>query len=452
MPSFNRENIQSFHFVGSDFDASTGWITLIYSFDQDEELVERIQIPGAPFILSLQRADAIQRAIRLLHLFAGVSYYKAACPPRLIVHAGGVDPMVVDLVQAVYQQGLAEFAYINQRTLTLDFSWSDIRRGQRLAPSVGLNSQALVAIGGGKDSLVSIETLREVKVSQTVTWIGQAPLIQACAMKTGLPTLQIRRELAAQLGDYNRQGAWNGHVPVTAINSAILVIAALLHDCDQVVFSNERSASVGSTIPMLGLVNHQWSKSWAFEQPFGQYVRQHIAADLSYYSLLRPYSEIAVARQFARQDRYDRCFSSCNRNFHLHGHTPEQRWCGQCPKCHFVFLALAPFMNKQRLMTIFGGRNLLNESQWAGAYDSLIEFQSPKPFECVGEAQESRAALQHLAQDPLWQADALVSRFGRHILPHLETETLSLSALLQSSGEHQIPQAIWPDVDAIFTA
>ena len=103
-------------------------------------------------------------------------------------------------------------------------------------------------------------------------------------------------------------------------------------------------------------------------------------------------------------------------------------------------------------MTIFGGRNLLNESQWAGAYDALIEFHSPKPFECVGEAEESRAALRHLAQDPAWRADALVSRFAHDILPHFATENLSLSALLQSSGEHQIPQAIWPDVHAFFTA
>src|SRR5690606_19756138 len=138
--------------------------------------------------------------------------------------------------------------------------------------------------------------------------------------------------------EYNKQGAWNGHIPVTAVNSAILVLAALLHDADQVVFSNERSASYGSQVLLpdgsgSGEVNHQWSKGWEFEREFAACVREHVAADLRYYSLLRPLSELAVARQFARIDRYDAVFSSCNRNFHLLGERPQARWCGVCPKC-----------------------------------------------------------------------------------------------------------------------
>ena len=116
------------------------------------------------------------------------------------------------------------------------------------APALGLRGHALVAIGGGKDSLVSIEALRGAGVEQTVTWIGGSQLIAACAAHTGLPTLNIGRQLASQLFEYNRLGAWNGHIPVTAVNSAILAFAAVLLGVDQVVFSNERSASYGSII------------------------------------------------------------------------------------------------------------------------------------------------------------------------------------------------------------
>ena len=163
----------------------------------------------------------------------------------------------------------------------------------------------------------------------------------------------LGRTLAPELFELNRQGAWNGHIPVTAVNSAIMVLAALVQGVDQVVFSNERSVSYGSQIAGTGEVNHQWSKGWAFEKAFGEYVQQHIAADLNYYSLLRPLSELAVARQFAKTDFYDAHFSSCNRNFHILGERPVNRWCGVCPKCHFVFLALAPFMPKTRLVRIF---------------------------------------------------------------------------------------------------
>ncbi|TQT68391.1 endonuclease domain-containing protein, partial [Xanthomonas perforans] len=319
------------------------------------------------------------------------------------------------------------------------------------APAVGLREHALVAIGGGKDSLVSIEALRQAGLAQTVSWIGGSQLIRACAERTGLPVLNIGRVLAPELFELNRQGAWNGHIPVTAVNSAILVLAALLTGVDQVVFSNERSASYGSQIPGTGEVNHQWSKGWAFEQAFGEYVQRHVAADLRYYSLLRPLSELAVARQFAKTDHYDAHFSSCNRNFHIMGERPVHRWCGVCPKCHFVFLALAPFMPKTRLVNIFG-RNLLDDATQAGGYDALLEFQDHKPFECVGEGRESRAAMAVLASRAEWKEDALVKRFIRDIQPQLDPNDLQVEPLMAIDGEHRIPPALWERVRANFAA
>ncbi|MEO6064501.1 MAG: endonuclease domain-containing protein, partial [Lysobacterales bacterium] len=319
------------------------------------------------------------------------------------------------------------------------------------SPQAGRRQSALVAIGGGKDSLVTIEALRAAGIDQTMTWIGGSQLIAACAARTGLPTQSIGRALAPELFDYNRQGAYNGHIPVTAINSAILVLAALLTGADQVVFSNERSASYGSQIPGSGEVNHQWSKGWVFEQSFGEYVERHVAPDLHYYSLLRPFSELAVAELFAREDRYDAYFSSCNRNFHLLGERPSHRWCGVCPKCHFVFLALAPFMPKARLVSIFG-RNLLDDASLAPAYDALLEFGERKPFECVGEGRESRAAMAALAGRAEWREDALILRFVREIAPQLDPDDLALAPQLVASGEHRIPLAMWRNVRAHFGA
>ena len=263
--------------------------------------------------------------------------------------------------------------------------------------------------------------------------------------------MNLGRAIAPELFELNRQGAWNGHIPVTAVNSAILVLAALLNGVDQVVFSNERSASYGSMIPGTGEVNHQWSKGWAFEQAFGEYVQSRVAADLHYYSLLRPLSELAVARQFAKVDRYDAFFSSCNRNFHILGERPVNRWCGVCPKCHFVFLALAPFMPKLRLVGIFG-RNLLDDESQAPGFDALLEFQDHKPFECVGEGQESRAAMATLAARPEWKEDVLVERFIREIQPQLVASELQIQPLLKLDGEHRVPAALWEQLRANFAA
>ncbi|GAA5077651.1 UDP-N-acetyl-alpha-D-muramoyl-L-alanyl-L-glutamate epimerase [Lysobacter panacisoli] len=448
---FNRDAIRAFRFVRCSFDAATGVAQLVYAFDDGPELIETVTVPGAPFALDDARAQAAERALRLLHLIAGVSYYKAAVPEEIRIDSYAIDADTAALMELIYVNGLGEFAYRNGLNLHGRIRFPVAQQQGASAPALGLREHALVAIGGGKDSLVSIEALRSLGIEQTVTWIGGSQLIRACAERTGLPTLNLGRTLAPQLFDYNREGAWNGHIPVTVLNSAIMVFAAVLLGVDQVVFSNERSASYGSMIEGTGEVNHQWSKGWACEQAFGEYVQREIAADLHYYSLLRPLSELAVARQFARTDRYDAHFSSCNRNFHILGERPASRWCGVCPKCHFVFLALAPFMPKPRLMGIFG-RNLLDDPAQTGGYDALLEFQDHKPFECVGEGRESRAAMAALAERPEWREDALVERFVREIRPQLDASELRIEPLLVIDDEHRIPASLWERLRAQFAA
>lgn len=450
MTAFDKHQVAVFRFVRCAFAADTGVAQLVYAFDDGPELIETVTIPGAPFVLEGERAEAVQRALRLLHLIAGVSYYKAGVPEQVRIDSYTIDAATAALVETVYLNGLGEFAYRNGLNLRRRFRLP-VEGEAFAAPALGLREHALVAIGGGKDSLVSIEALRNLGIEETVTWIGGSQLIRACAERTGLPILNIGRTLAPELFELNRQGAWNGHIPVTAVNSAIMVLAALLQGVDQVVFSNERSASYGSQIPGTGEVNHQWSKGWAFEQAFGEHLERHVAADLHYYSLLRPLSELAVARQFAKSDFYDAHFSSCNRNFHILGERPVNRWCGVCPKCHFVFLALAPFMPKMRLVGIFG-RNLLDDIEQAPGFDALLEFQDHKPFECVGEGRESRAAMATLAARPEWNEDALVKRFVHEIRPQLEAAELQIEPLLVLEGEHRIPPAIWERLRANFAA
>jgi len=485
MTPFDKNAVHGFRFVRCEFDAASGVARLVYAFDDGPELVETITVPGAPFALDGARAQAAQQALRLLHLVAGVSYYKAAVPGEIRIDSYDIDADTAALLEEIYLNGLGEFAYRNGLDLHGKIRFPALKpspsRGglggdgfpaspSETRPHTGpppegegeqLRHHALVAIGGGKDSLVSIEALRKAGVEQTVTWIGNSQLIRACAERTGLPTLNIGRQLAPELFEFNRQGAWNGHIPVTAINSAILVFAAVLLGADQVVFSNERSASYGSLIEGTGEVNHQWSKSWAFERGFGAHVHREVAADLHYYSLLRPLSELAVARQFAKSDRYDAHFSSCNRNFHLLGERPAGRWCGVCPKCHFVFLALAPFMPKPRLMGIFG-RNLLDDPEQVPGYDALLEYKDHKPFECVGEGRESRAAMAALARRPEWKEDAIVKRFASEILPKLDAAELDIAPLLEiddagprhqrGGAPHRIPPALWEQLRAHFAA
>ena len=235
---FSRDGVSTFRFVRCGFDPATGLAELVYAFDDGPELIEKVTLPGAPFALDGGRAAAAEQALRLLHLIAGVSYYKAAVPGEIRIDTYAIDAATAALMDEVYLHGLGEFAYRNGLDLHGRIRFPHAGGQTPAAPALGLRRHALVAIGGGKDSLVSIEALRALDVEQTVSWIGGSQLIRACAAHTGLDTLNIGRQLAPELFEYNRMGAWNGHIPVTAINSAILAFAAVVLGVDQVVFSN----------------------------------------------------------------------------------------------------------------------------------------------------------------------------------------------------------------------
>jgi hypothetical protein len=443
-----------FRFVRSSY--ADGVAELAYAFDDGEEMIERIRFPNAPAIPAA-RAAAFDAALTLLHLVAGVSYYKAGVPPRIEVADGPLDDATAELLEQLYLHGLAEFAYRNGLDLRGRISFPRLVAGTAESPrgdavpavgALNLPKRTLVPIGGGKDSLVAVEAIKSIGGEATAVWVGNSALIAACAERTGLPTLNIQRELAPALFELNRLGAWNGHIPVTAVNSMILAVAAILYGYDSITFANERSASAATLEYDGQQVNHQWSKGYAFEQLLGNWLHTHVASDLDYCSLLRPYSELAITRAFARLTPYFDVFSSCNRNFKLLGPKPADRWCGQCPKCHFVFLALAPFLPKPRLLSILG-RNLLDDESQAGGFDALLEYQDHKPFECVGEGAEARAAMVVLSQRPEWQEDALVARFRSEILPQLDASQLALEPWLEPSSEQRVPARLQAALAAI---
>ncbi|MEO5625942.1 MAG: UDP-N-acetyl-alpha-D-muramoyl-L-alanyl-L-glutamate epimerase [Dokdonella sp.] len=438
---------KSFRFIRRDY--AGGVASLVYAFDDGPELIERILFPDAP-ALAPERAAALDAALDLLHLISGVSYYKAGVPGDIRVESTALDAATATFLDALYLHGLGEFAYHNKLDLRGRIRFPVDPVPTQTLPLQGRASaqrRTLVPIGGGKDSLVSVEILKATGEDATAVWVGNSPLIAACAERTGLPMLNIRRELSTLLFEYNKQGAYNGHIPVTAINSAILAVTAVLYGFDAIAFSNERSAS-SATLEYDGQpVNHQWSKSWEFERLFHDLLKTNVDPGLGYFSLLRQLSELAVAERFARSARYDDVFSSCNRNFRILGPKPADRWCGQCPKCHFVFLALAPFMPKPRLLTIFG-RNLLDDASLAPAFDALMEFREHKPFECVGEGIESRTAMQTLVGRAEWREDATVARFADEVAPQLDASELALAPLLVPAGEHRIPQHLLQLVNA----
>lgn len=443
LPDRNRQ-AKKFAFTAHHYDAASGQATLSYEID-GQKLVETITFPFAPWPSDASRQAAFFQALELLHLIAGVSYYKAVLATELDLTQCWVEPELADFLTELYQQGLAEFAYVN------DLNLSDLIRfphntDSSQALDLDLPERAMVAIGGGKDSLVCLELLRGAGVEVQPVCVGGAPLIGDTVKAAKLPLIRIGRQISPVLSELNAEGAWNGHVPVTAINSAILLCASVLYGYRYVVFANESSASEATLTDSNGKeVNHQYSKSLAFEQNFRRMVQQRVSADVEYFSLLRPYNEVAITHLFTQLTQYHQVFSSCNRNFHLDGSHIEGRWCRDCPKCRFAALALAAFMTPQQLVDIQGGDLLDDESQISG-YKEICGLGEDKPFECVGSVSESRAAMKVLTRRPEWAGKAVIKVLAD--MPDIQ-QASDLELNPDFSAPHCIPAALLRKMNAL---
>ncbi|MCI5046287.1 MAG: hypothetical protein MRY59_02200 [Aquisalinus sp.] len=402
-----------------------------------------IEQPLAPLV-----DHGLAGLLDLLQIALGVSYYKCAAARRLILSGSTDQPEKLQLAAALYREGLAEFYVRNDlfHTHDLDIEPGSIEQGYTSAPKPHLallEGQALVAWGGGKDSYVADAIARKAGLqTQRCSVVMSDKVADAIQRTSNAPVLFLRRHLDPKLREVNADGALNGHVPITAINSLMLVILGRLTGAPQVIFANERSADE-PTIQQDGIVaNHQYSKSSAFEG----YLRNAITASdkvaPDYYSILRPFSEIWIARVFAKLTEAYPLFTSCNRNFQIIG-DQSPRWCGDCAKCAFTSLMLAPHLTKEQALTIFPDL-FLNHENLLPLYRELCGLTDKKPWDCVGTINECRATLHKLASSPHWQDTRAVQTLAPEVSALHTPEELEIfwQEGLQATEPHFVPDTL----------
>jgi hypothetical protein len=440
---FDPTAFEAFQFLSREID-DQGRVSLRYALDDDIEFVEQFELPPGTRVSDEDR-DRVEGILALLHWTAGVSYFKAATPP--IVESDPCSPEVAKLLEAIYSEGLGEFAFTNNLDVLPrpTFPTCETTLASPLSRKL---ERVLVPIGGGKDSAVALEIVRKSGSDLALFSIGDAGPIARTAAVAGLPHLIVRRKLDPVLGELNRAGALNGHVPITAIVSCVAILTASLHGFDAVAMANERSASTGN-VSWGGIdVNHQFSKSLRAERLM-RTALEALGVDVDYFSILRPASELAIARAFTRLTAYHQAFSSCNTNFRLDGSVPARRWCCDCPKCRFVFLVMAAFSEPGHMREIFGHDMLKDESQFEG-FALLAASGGIKPFECVGEEEESRAAMRMLAANPCWCDHQVVKRLAKEVLLWSEGGDDLPEEALRLSDEHTVPAELMTAVRALL--
>jgi len=326
-----------------------------------------------------------------LGMAEAVSYWKAVCSPEMRVECGELDSEQIKWWKKLYYLGLGEFFYVNGIS-------ADSESFVNIVPVGSFSSKneshrelggCLVPIGGGKDSALTIETLTQAGMNCRCYAINKRCSISATVAAAGLSEDALiisQRKFDRSLIKLNNDGYLNGHTPFSSIVAFSAEITAYLNGLKYVVLSNESSANE-STVAGQD-VNHQYSKSFEFEQDFHSYEEKYLRSGVYYFSFLRPLSEFQIAKMFVSHEKYLPVFRSCN----LGSKVSPDIWCGECPKCLFVCLILSPFLSPSKLRSVFG-KDLLNDEAMKEYFIELIGQSLHKPFECVGSIDEVNLAV-----------------------------------------------------------
>jgi UDP-N-acetyl-alpha-D-muramoyl-L-alanyl-L-glutamate epimerase len=395
-------------------------------------------------------APAVEAAVRILFLLAGVSYYKTTAAEVIDL---GPTPTTAEeraFLATYYVNGLGEFAYRN----AIDLQGLQVI-GPDAAPAAAPDYapeplRPLIPFGGGIDSIVTVAWLSRHAPDAALCVVHppgeRFEAIERSAAVTKLPVTRITREIDPLVRRSDELGFLNGHVPITAVITAAALVAAVLDRRDAVVLSNEWSASVPTLVHEGRPVNHQWSKGMEFEEGFAELVERSLGPALSVFSYLRSRSELWVAMQFSDLPEYHRVFRSCNRAFHQDRTARLGRWCGRCDKCCFIDLILAPFMTAAELSEVFDGHEPLEDLSLENRFYDLLGLDpDDKPFECVGDAGECRAALLHAAIRPDREGSPILESLA-DCLDHEPglTSAPEVIDFLWPRGDHHIPERYAP--------
>ena len=364
---------------------------LEFSDGTDLKFKETIVLPKIPRLEKIP-SDLIGRILTDVHIVLGMSYYKMYCPSSL--HIKAFPKAAGEFWSEVYKKGLGEFWYRNNLDPARSPKFSIDEQAKNVSWKLPRKNRALIGIGGGKDSIVAAELLRGMKYDITsfvVETQRESKVVNDVLRQVGAPVLKIRRILDEKLFAA-LPGTYEGHIPVSAIYAFLGIFAAVCYDYTYVVVGNARSSDFGNVIYQGQSINHQWSKTEEFEVLLQNYTRLFLTPDITYFSPLRAFYEIRIARIFTQYEQYFPYFSSCNRNFKVYQNEKPKRWCGKCPKCAYVYLLLSAFLPKKKILSIFE-QDLFANKELLPLYQDILGFGTMKPFDCVGRFEESQAAL-----------------------------------------------------------
>ncbi|OGK19298.1 hypothetical protein A3D80_00205 [Candidatus Roizmanbacteria bacterium RIFCSPHIGHO2_02_FULL_40_13b] len=419
--------------------------TVHFEDSSSTQFVEKLQF-HSPVSVPSEKTKAVEYALQAIHLILGISYYKLYCPKEIRIVGYSLGLEQAEFWNTVYTKGLGEFFYKNN----IDFRGlvkfptrggeEGIGRsgGAEEKRSRGEEEKALILHGGGKDSIVSVEMMKSTQIPFHLFALNPTRIQEDVANVMQKEIKSIKRELDPKLSTLTE--VYQGHIPISVIYAFTALLYGLLFDYTYIIASNEASSSYGS-VEYLGMeVNHQWSKSLEFENLLREYVSTFISTEIEYFSLLRPYHEIEIAKKFAAYPKYFTHFSSSNHNFTiLEG--KEKRWDLEYSKgkVEFAYAILAAFLSKKNMDEIFEFEPFALEST-LDKYKELLGTKGSKPLDCVGTPQETKVALLMAHEKGEYVGTPVMNYFEQVVLPTMTDIESMKKEVFKYGNSSNIPQ------------
>ena len=251
-------------------------ICIEYDFEI-ENLVKfnpNIEILKKEFVFKDINTSAVKNMVFSLGMIEAISYFKATCSPQFVIKCGFLDEYQRNWFRKLFYLGLGEFRFVNNINIEEEKFIEFISEGKNLEVDL-LNDNLegiLIPVGGGKDSNVTLELLKDYKEKSLAFRIGKNEVSTNCANAAGFEDekiVEVKRTIDKNLIELNKNGFLNGHTPFSAMVAFLTYLCSYLLGKKYVALSNEASANESNVDGEN--INHQYSKTIEFENDFREY-------------------------------------------------------------------------------------------------------------------------------------------------------------------------------------